>query len=410
MSETIRSSIAGAEFLAWPGLLALANTVAVGGDGIRVVGGAVRSTIVGRPVSDVDLATTALPETVTSRARAAGFAVHPTGMEHGTVTVVAEGRAFEVTTLRADVATDGRRATVAFTRDWAADAMRRDFTVNAIYADLDGDLYDPVGGIADALARQVRFIGDPAARLAEDYLRILRFFRFHAVFGALHINEAGLAACIAARRGLDQLSRERIGQEMRKLLLGFRGGETLEIMQESGIAGPVLAGVVRPATLAALGRLTRRLDVDLTLPLALAGGCAFTEADADRLRDRLRLPGREVEEAAAILAASRRLGPEPSVRIIRAEVYRHGNAATLNGLLLAAAIAGLDPDPAIVAAAREFQAPTFPLGGRDLIAAGMVPGPDLGARLAALEADWIASDFTVVPESLSAAAAGALGK
>ncbi|ODN71594.1 CCA tRNA nucleotidyltransferase [Methylobrevis pamukkalensis] len=244
-------SIAGAAFLADPALQRLFDVVETPGTRLRAVGGAVRNTLIGVAVADVDLATDAAPETVMQRARAAGLAVHPTGLDHGTVTVVVAGCAFEVTTLRADIATDGRRATVAFTDDWAADAGRRDFTMNAIYADRDGTLFDPCGGIADALAGRVRFIGDPAARIAEDYLRILRFFRFHAVYGSGEPDAEGLAASIRARRGLDILSRERIGQEMLKLVTGRRAGAIAAVMQEAGLLGPVIAGVGRPRCSAA---------------------------------------------------------------------------------------------------------------------------------------------------------------
>ena len=189
------------------------------GEEARVVGGAVRNALLGEPLGDIDIATTALPAEVVRRTQAAGFKAVPTGIEHGTVTVVVLGRPFEVTTLREDVETFGRHAKVAFGRDWKRDAERRDFTMNALSAARDGTVYDYVGGLADVEARRVRFIGDAATRIAEDYLRILRFFRFHAAYGEGALDPAGVAACIAGRAGLEQLSRERIRIEILKLLL-----------------------------------------------------------------------------------------------------------------------------------------------------------------------------------------------
>ena len=207
------------------------------GEEARVVGGAVRNALLGMPIAEVDVATTAVPEEVVKRVTAAGFKPVPTGIEHGTVTVVIDKHPFEVTTLRKDVETYGRHAKVEFGRDWKADAERRDFTINALSATRDGAIYDYTGGLDDLGHRRVRFIGDPAKRIAEDYLRILRFFRFHAAYGTSdHPDAVGLAACIAGRDGLDQLSRERLRMEMMKLVVAPHAVPTLISMTDSGIA------------------------------------------------------------------------------------------------------------------------------------------------------------------------------
>src|SRR6202040_1641999 len=200
----------------------------------RMVGGAVRNVLLGVPPGDIDIATTALPDEVIRRTSAAGFRPVATGIEHGTVTVVADGVPFEVTTLRQDIETYGRRAKVVFGRDWRLDAQRRDFTINALFLSRDGTIHDYVGGGADLAAHRVRFIGDPAARIAEDYLRILRFFRFHASYGEGAPDPHAVAACVAGRAGLEQLSRERIRMELLKLVAGRRAPAALAVMTESG--------------------------------------------------------------------------------------------------------------------------------------------------------------------------------
>ena len=216
------------------------------GEEARVVGGAVRNALMGQPPGDIDIATTATPDEVMRRAHAAGLKPVPTGLDHGTVTVVAGGVGIEVTTLRQDVETDGRRAMVAFGRDWEADARRRDFTINAFSADRTGHVYDPIGGFDDLARRRVRFIGDPVTRIREDYLRILRFFRFHAGYGAGPPDAAGLHACLAERAGLAKLSRERIRLELMKLFKAARAGPTLQVMADTGLIHAVLGGIADP--------------------------------------------------------------------------------------------------------------------------------------------------------------------
>src|SRR5262245_1461886 len=224
------------------------------GEQARVVGGAVRNVLLGEPHGDIDIATTAPPDEVIRRVQAAGFKPVPTGIEHGTVTVVIDSRPFEVTTLREDVETFGRHANVRFGRDWKKDAERRDFTMNALSAGAGGAVHDYVGGLDDLKLRRVRFIGDAATRIAEDYLRILRFFRFHAAYGHGAPDRDGVKACIAGRAGLAKLSRERVRMELLKLLLAKYASAALTTMSDAGLLLQVLGGV---ADLAAFGRITR---------------------------------------------------------------------------------------------------------------------------------------------------------
>jgi len=259
----------------------------------RVVGGAVRNALLGIPHGDVDIATTALPAEVMRRAAAAGFKPVPTGVAHGTVTVVIDGRPFEVTTLREDVETFGRHATVRFGRDWVRDAERRDFTMNALSLSADGIAHDYVGGLADLRARRVRFIGDAATRIAEDYLRILRFFRFHAFYGDGHPDAEGLHAAIVARAGLAQLSRERVRMELLKLLLAPRAVAALVVMAESGLLGPVLGGVPHLASFANMAKVEAACGFWPDAARRLAALGVWVAEDAERLWQRLRLTNAE---------------------------------------------------------------------------------------------------------------------
>lgn len=213
------------------------------GEEARVIGGAVRNALMRIPLADIDIATTALPEEVIRRAKRAGIKTVPTGIEHGTVTLVVDGQPFEVTTLREDTETYGRKARVAFGRDWVRDAERRDFTINGLSVDASGVVHDHVGGLADIEARRVRFIGDPAQRIAEDYLRILRFFRFHAAYGAGEVDRAGYLACIGGRAGLAGLSAERIRMEMLKLVVANGAAGAVVAMADGGLLQPLFGGV-----------------------------------------------------------------------------------------------------------------------------------------------------------------------
>lgn len=384
---SLPASIAGAPFLDDPAFRRVIAAVEQEGDRARVVGGAVRNTLIGVPVDDVDIATTAPPDVVAARAAAAELKAVPTGIEHGTVTVVSSGRPFEVTTLRADLETDGRRAVVAFTRDWAGDAARRDFTMNAIYADADGILYDPVDGIADALAGRVRFIGDPSERIEEDYLRILRFFRFHARYGHGSLDAAGLEATVRLQEGIDRLSRERIGAETRKLVTAAGAVPALAVMDETGILGRILPGGGTMARFSAVVDLSARLGLSLGLEARLAA----LASDRPALAGALRLSGREDKRLGAIVEWSDELTEHMDAPTVRLAVIRAGNDVAVSALLLAAVELGHDPGGDLVLLARDFHPPKSPVTAARLLAEGYVPGPALGAELRRREAAWIAA-------------------
>jgi poly(A) polymerase len=368
-----------------------------GGEEARIVGGAVRNALFGLPATDIDIAVTCLPQETTRRAQAAGFRAVPTGIEHGTVTIVAEGQPFEVTTLREDVDTDGRRATVRFGRDFAHDAARRDFTINALSLDQEGRLHDDVGGLADIAARQVRFIGEAGQRIHEDYLRILRFFRFHASYGEGEPDAAGLAACIAGRDGLDGLSRERIRAEIMKLVMAKGAAPTLAAMSACGIWQRVTGGLCLPERLA---RLLATLP-DACAIERLAGAAVVTRADAERLRARLRLSNGEHEALQRAALAFERLhgAAVPDDGLARRLAHGWG----LRPLLLALAAGHSGASEADLAAlAQAAQVPAFPLSGRHIAAAGVPPGPAMGAALARAEALWAQADFPIDEASLAA--------
>ena len=273
-------------------LLALLNS---DGEEARVVGGAVRNALLRLPVDEIDVATTALPDEVMRRVGAAGGKAIPTGIEHGTVTAVLDQRAVEITTLREDVETYGRRARVVFGRDWKRDAERRDFTINALSVTADGKVHDYVGGLADIAAHRVRFIGEPRRRIEEDYLRILRFFRFHAHFGEGAPDAAGVHACIAARAGLEALSRERVRVEMLKLVVAARATPTLAVMTECGLLGTVLGGVAYLASFENMIKVETALGVEADAVRRLGALGVWVPEDAERLAQRLRLSNAESE-------------------------------------------------------------------------------------------------------------------
>ncbi len=337
---------------------------ALSGDGVetRAVGGAVRDALLGLEVTDVDFATTAVPEKVMARARGAGLKAIPTGLAHGTVTVVADGTAFEVTTLRRDVETFGRHATVAFTQDWAEDAQRRDFTLNALYAEADGTLYDPLHGYEDLAAGRVRFIGDARARIEEDYLRILRFFRFNAYYGRGPLDEDGLAACVRARAGLAQLSAERIWAELKRILVAPRAEAGIAALFDYGLLSDVLGGAPRLGRLARLIAIEAAQGREASAPLRLAALCVFVAEDAPRLAARFKLSN--ADQALLALGASEtfdralpeegaakrllyRLGADGICREARAGLERERRGGGRCGLGpradAARAVAGADP-------------------------------------------------------------------
>ncbi|MGU3495830.1 CCA tRNA nucleotidyltransferase [Xanthobacteraceae bacterium A53D] len=408
MSVIVDRTITGAGWLQDPALAGVLAVLNGDGEETRVVGGAVRNALLGLPVAEVDLASTCPPEEVVRRAQAAGFKCVPTGITHGTVTVISRGTPFEVTTLREDVETDGRHAVVRFGRDWAHDAGRRDFTMNALYADAQGRIYDPVGGLPDLMARQVRFIGDPETRIREDHLRILRLFRFHAAYGAGPVDGFALAACVRLRAGLDQLSRERIRAEMLKLVVARGAPATLVEMSDAGLLGRILGGVADLPGFARLALLETNLKL-APAPVRRLGVLAVRIIeDADRLRERMRLAN---AEHARLVALARPLGIVPDMDEVdaRRALYAAGQETFVDQLLVAAARLGGDPAPLLGLAGR-WKAPDFPLAATDLMARGLKPGPVLGATLARARDAWVAADFPSRPETVEAIVQSALAE
>lgn len=365
------------------------------GEETRIVGGAVRNALLGRPVTEVDCTTTMLPDAMVKRADEAGFKSVPTGIDHGTITVIVDGEPFEVTTLRVDVETDGRYAVVHFGRDFVLDAKRRDFTINALSLGLDGTLYDYTDGVADLRARRVRFIGDARTRIREDYLRIMRFFRFHAEYADGDPDPEGLAASGAEREGLAILSKERIRHELLRLLVARRAQETLQVLSRHGFLTWLLAGV---AEFGRFGRLAA-FDKDDPDPVwRLAALAVMVEQDAERLRGHLRLSNEEHRKLAAYarLLAALKTWPLPlDAMAVRRLVAEHG-AETLSVVL--AAIEG-EPAPVIGPDVRDAllryrtgaePVPVFPLRGADLVAGGIPKGPRIGEMLARARQAWLA--------------------
>lgn len=367
------------------------------GEEARVVGGAARNALIGLPLSDIDIATTAVPEEVMRRAAAAGLKAVPTGIEHGTVTLVIDGQPFEVTTLRQDVETFGRRARVVFGRDWQADAERRDFTMNALSIARDGTVHDYVGGLADLAARRVRFIGDPAQRIAEDYLRILRFFRFHAVYAGGAPDPAGLSACIAARHGLEILSRERLRTELMKLLVGPFAEPTLAVMAESGLIGMLLGGVPQLASFAGMVERERKEMAPPDAVRRLGALGVMIAEDADRLREKLRLFNAEHERLAMMADRWWRISPALGEAGARALIYQLGPAHFLDRVLLAWTRSRASADDpawhALASLPSHWELPVFPLRAADFIARRVPRGPALGQAMRAAEGAWIAAGF-----------------
>jgi poly(A) polymerase len=403
-------SLAEATWLRDGALAKLLATLNAGGEEARVVGGAVRNALLGEPIGDIDIATTSVPDEVVRRAGAAGFKPVPTGIEHGTITVVIEDRPFEVTTLREDVATFGRHAEVRFGRDWKVDAERRDFTMNALSASADGTVHDYVGGLADLAEWRVRFIGDAGKRIAEDYLRILRFFRFHAAYGHGAPDRAGLHACIEARAGLGVLSRERVRMELLKLLIARHATPTLAVMAESGLLVPVLGGVPDLAGFSNMAKVEAAAGVEAD-PIQRLGALGVrVDEDAERLWQRLRLSNMEHERLAAMGDGWWRVSPGEE-KFGRVLLYRLGPERFADRVLLAWArspAAAHDAQwIAHVGLPERWIVPVFPIKAADFIKRGMAPSPALGAALREAEEAWIAADFPSDAGSIEAIVAAA---
>lgn len=367
-----------------PGLDALFDTLGAREGLVRLVGGAVRDGLLGLPVNDLDIATVLTPQAVMERLENAEIKAVPTGIAHGTVTAVLSGWPVEITTLRRDVETDGRRATIAYTDDWREDAARRDFTINALFADpVTGAITDYFGGIRDLGDRHVRFIGDADARIAEDHLRILRYFRFLARYGRDEPDAAAFAACRAAANSLMALSRERIADELLKLLAVPCPQGALRLMVEGGILRPVLPEIDEQG-LARLARLTGREAETGTPPAPLRRLAALLPPDpriADQIGARLKLSNKARKRLATALAHSE----EPES--IRALAYRVGMEGAVDRTLIGSA------PVAMLAALERWTPPLFPIGGGALIARGLPPGPDVAKALGQVQDRWIAEGF-----------------
>ena len=384
-----RSALAGV--LADERLQRLLGVLNGNGEETRIVGGAVRNSLLGLPVKDVDLTTTALPEETTRRAEAAGFKVAPTGIAHGTVTVIVAGMPFEVTTLREDVETDGRHAVVRYGRDFAADALRRDFTINALSVRADGAICDYAGGLADIAARRVRFIGSARQRIREDYLRILRFFRFFAEYAEGPIDAEGLHAAIGERAGLARLSCERIRVEFLRLLGARRVLETAALLTHSGLLDRLTGGI---GDLGRLGRVVANAPPDPVLRLAAFD--VMSVRDAERLSLRLRLSNAEstrLDGYARALAALKSIDGTLDGVAIRRFVADFGVTAVSDA---AHAVAG-EPLPNLAPEADAvldgyrsgaLKPPVMPLAGRDLMAIGFTRGPQIGEALKKAQTAW----------------------
>ncbi|MBZ9678419.1 CCA tRNA nucleotidyltransferase [Mesorhizobium sp. ES1-1] len=410
-----------ADWLADKHLRRLLAALAQGGEEARIAGGAVRNTLMGQPVADIDIATTCLPEETMRRAEAQGFKAVPTGIEHGTITVVAGGRPYEITTLRADVETDGRRAKVSFGRDWKLDAERRDFTINALYSEADGTVVDLVGGTADIEARRLRFIGDAEARIREDYLRILRFFRFFAWYGEGRPDAEGLKACARLKEGLAQLSAERVWSELKKLLSAPDPSRALLWMRQASVLTTVLPesekwgidaihGLVRAEK--DLGwspdpmlRLEAIVPPDAARMKMLAERLKFSTAEADRLRH---------------WAVAATVEPKATEGELAKRLYRGDGQGFVDRLrlsLASARVRAVEDNAALLEAggysgqlafALKWERPSFPLKGSDLTGLGASPGPKLGAVLKNLEAEWVEAGFSPDRGALLERAAQAL--
>ena len=374
------------------GLQRLFAAIRASGGEARAVGGAVRDGLLGRAVTDIDIAVNRTPEQVIAALTAAGIKSVPTGLAHGTITAVLDHKGYELTSLRRDVATDGRHAVVAFTDDWAADAARRDFTINALYVDADGALYDYVGGQADLARNRVRFIGDAQARITEDVLRILRFFRFTAWFGQGAADAEGLAACRALAGMIPQLSVERVWREIVKLLAADHPAPVWRLMQESGVLAHILPEATNIARLGSLRDVEARYALDPAPLVRLAALLPPDQAVARAIAQRLKLSKRESEHMlclAALPAVVRgKLDPVPLRRLL----YTHGAKPIHDAVVLQAAAQPTDIESALAIIAA-WDKPHFPLQGADLLAMGLAAGPKVGLVLAATEEWWIACDF-----------------
>lgn len=400
-------SIPKLTFLEDPGARAILAALPDGST--RFVGGCVRNALWGEPVADLDFATRLLPEDVNKALKSAKIKTVPTGIAHGTLTAVVSGRPYEITTLRRDVETDGRRAVVAYTQDWAEDAQRRDFTVNALYADMDGQIYDPTGqGLDDIEARRFRFVGEAQDRVREDYLRILRLFRFMAWYGRdAKIAKEALVACRDNRSGLKTLSAERVWSEIKKLLTAPDPVRSVRIMLQQELLETLLPEATNVDGLARIVTLEARERIAPDPLLRLMAMMGREPLPALLLAKRLKLSNKETDRLRAWASNTESLSAEMDERSRMQAIYRAGKQSILDRARLRAAGAS-DPIEssqwmALVDLTMGWTPPTFPLRGADLIKAGVPKGPELGKALTALEALWVRSGFSTEKTQLLAA-------
>jgi poly(A) polymerase len=383
-----------------PETQAVLRALGAGGAELRFVGGCVRDAVLGRPIGDIDIATPEPPELVMSRLAEAGLKAIPTGLEHGTVTAVAGGRPFEITTLRRDVETFGRHARIAFTDDWREDAARRDLTINALSCTPNGVLHDYFGGLSDLAEGRVRFVGDPHRRIAEDRLRLLRFFRFLAWYGGAGPDPEGLVAAAEAAPELAQLSGERIRAEMLKLLAAPDPVPVLALMENSGVLAHALPAAARIARLEALLRIEPIAQVAPDPVRRLGALLAPDPAGAERVAERWRLSNADRDRLIAMAAPDPMLRPDLTAHGQRLCLYRLGPGLWADRVLLgwAEALAqGAAGGPTrwldLLRLPQRWRPPELPVKGRDLLRLGLAPGPEVGELIAALEAWWIEQDF-----------------
>jgi poly(A) polymerase len=373
-----------------PATRVVLRALEAGGQPARFVGGCVRDALLDRPIRDIDIATPEPPERVVELLRKRRIKAVPTGIAHGTVTAVARGRPFEVTTLRRDVETFGRHARVAFDAGWAEDAERRDFTMNALFLDDSGAVFDPVGGLDDLRAGRVRFVGDPEARIREDVLRLLRFYRFHAHYGRGAADTAARSACRKLAGLLPTLSAERVAAETIKLLKAPDPVPTLRMMEDDGALAAALPEFVRLDLLARLVAIEPVPDPVRRLAALLPPDSAAATDFAARLR----FPNKLRDRLVALAAPTTPIDVAADIRVQRRTLYRLGTAVYRDGVLLAAAETGRERPAALLRLAEQWPVPVFPLRGQDLVAAGIPEGQEVGRLLAAVRAWWEANDFT----------------
>lgn len=402
-------TIQGALWLSDPSIQAVMDALEADGGAARFVGGCVRNALLGVGVSDIDIATPLPPDAVTQRLKARGLSVVPTGVEHGTVTALTASGPLEITTLRRDVETDGRRAVVAFTDRWEEDAGRRDFTINALYASRSGQVYDYFDGLADLDARLIRFVGDAGQRIQEDYLRILRFFRMHAFYGQGALDTEGLAACRLHAAGLGRLAGERIQKEMLRLLEAAAPAPVLDAMAGAGVLERLIEG---PIATSRLARMCVEDSTQGTPPDALQRLAALLdggETQGQAVAQRWRLSNDDRHRLLMALGPRGELEQPLSLQQARALIYRWSAQLFCDRVRLALAndaradrIAAFR---ALLSLAQAWPRPSLPVDGRDVMAAGIREGQRVGQILGAIEEIWIASDFTLErPQLLDAIA------